>query len=262
RCRGRAARAGSGSAGGGRGRRSSSGCARSTAPARGRGRRRTHARGPGSPGSRHDEGPRRFRSRSSPPSGGGVAYLCGDSRAAGLDGQNGGSVSQRRTMLERAERRRRAVAYGIVFVVALTQRAAVFLVHRARLDAYIDANASWYTFQHLPREMLGDHLFRSLVLLQQTPPASNLLMGLALKWFSWPTGVAHAMIGMEAAVSILTALVLVHLIATLYPRRVALWVAVGLLFVLNNDLIVIEYASMGQLIYGPLAMLFSLLVVD
>jgi len=109
------------------------------------------------------------------------------------------------------------VAYGIVFVVALAHRAAVFLVHRARLDAYIDANASWYTFQHLPREMLGDHLFRSLVLLQQTPPGSNLLMGLALKWFSWPVGVAYGMIWMEAGVSILTALVLVHLVATLYP---------------------------------------------
>ena len=165
-------------------------------------------------------------------------------------------------MLERAERRRRAMAYGIVSGVALAQRATVFLVHRARLDAYIGANASWYTFQHLPREMLGDHLFRSLVLFQQTPPGSNLLMGLALKWFSWPVGVAYAMIWMEAAVSILTALVLVHLIATLYPGRVVLWVAIGLLFVLNDDLIVLEYASMGQLIYGPLAMLFSLVVVD
>jgi hypothetical protein len=165
-------------------------------------------------------------------------------------------------MLERAERRRRAVAYGIVFVVALAHRAMLFLMHLRALDAYIDANASWYTFQLLPREMLRDHLFRSLVLLQQTPPASNLLIGLALRWFSWPVGVAYAMIWMQSVVSILTALVLVHLVATLYPRRVWLWTAIALLFVLNDDLVVLEYTSMGQLIHSPLAMLFSLVVVD
>jgi len=165
-------------------------------------------------------------------------------------------------MLERAERRRRAAAYGIVFVVALAQRLALFLLHRADLDAYIDANESWYTFQHLPQELLRDHLFRSMLLLQQTPPASNFLVGLALKWFSWPVGVAYALIWMQTAVSVLTALVLVHLLATLYPRRVVLWVVIGVIFVLNNDLVVLEYTSMGQLIYGPLAMLFALVVVD
>ncbi len=165
-------------------------------------------------------------------------------------------------MLERAERRRRAAAYGIVFVVALAHRVALFLLHRADLDAYIDANESWYTFQHLPQELLRDHLFRSLLLLQQTPPASNLLVGLALKGFSWPVGVAYALIWMQTTVSILTALVLVHLLATLYQGRVVLWIAIGVMFALNNDLVVLEYTSMGQLIYGPLAMLFALVVVD
>src|SRR5262249_10218796 len=152
--------------------------------------------------------------------------VAGGRRTAGLDGRNVGSVSLRRTMLERAERRRRTVAYGIVFCVTLAHRAMLFLMHLRALDAYIDANASWYTFQLLRREMLRAHLFRSLVLLQQTPPASNLLMGLALRWFSWPVGVAYAMIWMQSVVSILTALVLVHLVATLYPRRVWLWVAI------------------------------------
>src|SRR5262249_15409683 len=45
-------------------------------------------------------------------------------------------------------------------------------------------------------------------------------------------------------------------------RRVWLWTAIGLLFVLNDDLMVLEYTAMGQLIYGPLAMLLSLVVVD
>jgi hypothetical protein len=165
-------------------------------------------------------------------------------------------------MLERAERRRRTVAYGIVMLAAIGHRMALFLLHRADLDAYIDANESWYTFQHLPQEMLRDHLFRSLLVLQQTPPVSNLLVGLALKCCAWPGGVAYALIWMQTAVSILTAVVLVHLVATLYPRWTVLWTAIGLVFVLNTDLVVLEYTSMGQLIYGPLAMLLSLVVVD
>src|SRR5262249_37969220 len=108
----------------------------------------------------------------------------------------------------------------------------------------------------------GDGLCGGWVLSERGRPASNLLVGLALKWFSWPAGVAYAMIWMETAVSILTAVVLVHLVATLFPGRVLLWTAVGLLFVLNTDLVVLEYTSNGQLIYGPLAMLFALVVVD
>ena len=162
----------------------------------------------------------------------------------------------------RAERRRLLVACGIVLLAAIGHRATLFRLHRGDLDALIDANAAWYTFQHLPREMLRDHLFRSLLLLQQTPPISNLLLGVVLKWCSCPFGVAYAMIGLQTLVSVLTAVVLVHVVSVLYPRRVVLWTAIGLLFVLDTDLVVLEYNSLGQTIYGPLAMLFLLVLVD
>jgi len=167
-----------------------------------------------------------------------------------------------REMDERIERRRLLTAWGIVVVVGLAHRITLFLVHRPQLDALIDANAAWYTFQHLPREMLRDHLFASMVLLQQTPPISNLLLGVALKCFSWPAGVAYAMIWLQTVLTLVTALVLVHVVTVLYPRRVVLWTAMGLLFVLDTGLVVLEYNSMGQTIYGPLAMLFALVVVD
>jgi hypothetical protein len=77
-----------------------------------------------------------------------------------------------------AERRRLRVAWTIVVLVGLAHRVALFMLHRGQLDALIDTNASWYTYQNLPREMLGSHLLRSLLYLQQTPPASNLFMGL------------------------------------------------------------------------------------
>jgi len=160
------------------------------------------------------------------------------------------------------ELRRLEVAWGVVLLVALAHRLGLFLVHRADLDAYVAANASWYTYQNLPREMLRDHLWRSLLYLQQTPPASNLLMGIALKWFSWPLGCAYALIWSQSLVCILAALVLVHLLAMLYPGRTILWTSVGILFVLNTDLVVLEYNSSGQTIYGPLTMLMLLVLVD
>src|SRR5262245_7540425 len=153
------------------------------------------------------------------------------------------------------DRRRLRVAWAIVLLVGLAHRVALFLLHRGQLDALIDANANWYTYQNLPREMLGPHLLRSLLYLQQTPPASNLFMGLALKWFSWPGGVAYALIWLQTLICLTGALVLVHVLALLYPGRAVLWTAIGLLFVLNTDLVVLEYNSMGQTLYGPLAML-------
>ena len=160
------------------------------------------------------------------------------------------------------ERRRLIVAWVIVGAVAVAHRVALFLMHRADLDALIAANPTWYTFQYLPAEMLRDHLWRALLLLQQTPPVSNLIMGMVLKWWAWPDGVARVLIGAQTVLSILTAGVLVHLLAMLYPRRIVVWTVAGLLFVLSTDLVVLEYNSMGQSFYGPLGMLATLLVLD
>src|SRR5262249_62156362 len=127
---------------------------------------------------------------------------------------------------------------------------------------FIEPTASWYIYQNLPREMLHAPLLRSLLSPQQTPPASNVLMGLALKWFSWPVGCTYALIWLQTVTCILAAVVLMHVLATLYPGRAVLWTAIGLLFVLNTDLVVLEYNSMGQTMYGPLTTLLLLAVLD
>jgi hypothetical protein len=165
-------------------------------------------------------------------------------------------------MSDRTERRRLFVALGIVLGGAIAHRLALFLLHRRDLEALIAANQVWYIFQYLPREMLRDHLAAAMLLLQQTPPVPNLLMGLALKGFSWPAGVAQVLIGLQSLVSILTAGVLVHLLSLLYPRRIVLWTVLGLLFVVNTDLVVLEYHNMGQLAYEPLSMLGVLTILD
>jgi hypothetical protein len=165
-------------------------------------------------------------------------------------------------MPERVERRRLFVAWSIVLGAAIAHRLILFLLHRHDLEALTAANQVCYIFQYLPREMLRDHLAPAMLLLQQTPPVPNLLMGLALKGFSWPGGVAQVLIGLQSLASILTAGVLVHLLSVLYPRRVVLWTVLGLLFVVNTDLVVIEYDVIGQIVYEPLSMLGVLTILD
>ena len=166
------------------------------------------------------------------------------------------------SMVDQAERKLLVVAWAIVLGAAIAHRLTLFLLHRTDLAALIVANQVWYIFQYLPREMLRDHLFRAMLLLQQTPPVMNLVMGLALKGLAWPAGVATALIALQSLVSILTAGVLVHLLSVLYPRRVVLWTALGLVFVLSTDLVVLEYNNLGQVFYEPLSMLGTLVLLD
>lgn len=165
-------------------------------------------------------------------------------------------------MLPRGGRAPVLVASAAVALVALGHRTALFLTRRADLDALIAANPGWYTYQQLPVEMLRDHLARSLLYLQQVPPVSNLIMGVVVKLASWPVAATYALIALHTLVSILTALVLVHLLSRLYPGRLLLWIAVGLVFVLNADLVVLEYNSLGQTLYEALTMFLVIVVVD
>src|SRR5262249_15635136 len=87
--------------------------------------------------------------------------------------------SQPMNSTRRDERARLLAVWALVGLVAVVQRSALFLKHVGDLDALIAANASWYTFQNLPREILRDHLVVSLIMLQQTPPASNFRSGRA-----------------------------------------------------------------------------------
>jgi hypothetical protein len=161
-------------------------------------------------------------------------------------------------MRDGMERKRILVATGIVVGTAVLHRALLLVLHYDDLDRLIVANGVWYTYQHLPREMLHDHLADAMLLLQQTPPASNLILGLVLKACSWPIGVGRTMITLQSLVSISTAALLVRVLAMLYPGRVLLWTVVGLLFAISTDLVVLEYNNLGQIIYEPLVMLETL----
>ncbi len=150
----------------------------------------------------------------------------------------------------------------IIVLVGVGQRLLLFLQHRGALDALLEANPAWYTGQQLPPRMLTDHLAVSLLYLQQTPPIPNLLMGLALKWFSWPAGVTYALVALQGLLSIATALLLRRVLLLLYPARSVLTALIAIVFLLNTDLVVLEYNSFGQTFYEHVAMFLVMVCVD
>jgi len=157
-----------------------------------------------------------------------------------------------------ASRRRGGIAAALlVAAVGLGHRIAIFVAHRAALDAQVDANPLWYTGQHLPLPMLRDHLVTALVLLQQTPPLSNLLLGLIAKAMPGPHALVHALIALQAALSIGAAVVLQRLLAWAAGGRLLGATLVSLAFVLDTDLVVLEYNSLGQTFYENLGMLLA-----
>lgn len=148
-------------------------------------------------------------------------------------------------------------AFLCVAVAGLGHRLLLFLLHREDLRAFSEANAGWYTMQQLPIEMLRDHLLISILALQQTPPVSNVVMGIAAKSFAWPAGVTGALVLFGGLLSVATALIVVRILLDLYPGRVWLAAAVGIVFAINTDLVVLEYNSLGQIFYEHVSMLLA-----
>jgi len=144
----------------------------------------------------------------------------------------------------------------MIVVIGLAHRAVVFVTHASDLDALVTANPDWYTFQHLPIALLRDNLSSALLYLQQTPPLPNLIIGIVLKLFAWPHGVARALIALCGVLGILSALALWRTLTLLLRGRVWTSAIVAVVFLLTTDLLVIEYNSFGQTFYELLTMLF------
>lgn len=155
-------------------------------------------------------------------------------------------------------RRRALIAALVVMAVGLVHRTALFVAHRTALDAQLADNPLWSLGQHLPLPMLRDHLLVALLLLQQTPPFSNLVIGLLAKATSWPTGLTYALIALQGVLSIVTALVLQRLLARCSQGRIVGPSVVAVAFLLSTDLVVLEYNSLGQSFYENLGMLLAL----
>lgn len=143
----------------------------------------------------------------------------------------------------------------LVALVATVHRAALFVAYRADLEALVAANPAWWTMQLPPLDHLQHHLGATLLMLQQTPPISVLVVGVLAHLVPWPLGGAEALILVNAATSVATAVVLHRLLLRCFPAGVVLPTVVALAFVLSADLVVLEYNSFGQTLYENLGML-------
>jgi hypothetical protein len=97
---------------------------------------------------------------------------------------------------------------------------AVGVVHRGPfmtwrfedLRSLVSSNYGWLTWQYLTIPGLTNHLARSILYLQQTPPFPNLILRILAKCFGWPYGTTYALVSVQAIVSIVSACVLLYLL--------------------------------------------------
>jgi hypothetical protein len=143
----------------------------------------------------------------------------------------------------------------LLIIVSATHRLTLFLLHYSDLNALLTDNPDWLTFQYLTVPALRDHLWLSLLYLQQTPPLPNLILGLALQVCQWPFQIAYLLIAGQTLLTLVTATLLFRILYLWQPRYIMFQWIVVLLFVLNTDLLVMEYNSFGQTGYENLAML-------
>ena len=101
----------------------------------------------------------------------------------------------------------------------------------------------------------------ALLYLQQTPPMSNLILGLMLRVLPWPRATMFGLIAMQGLITMLTALLLQRLVLGLFPGRIVFATLVALAFLFDTaDVLIIEYNTFKQLFYENLGMLLVLAV--
>jgi len=148
----------------------------------------------------------------------------------------------------------------LLIVVGLAHRCLLFAYYFDDIALMVQANPDWLTWQYLTLPALRDHLADSLLYLQQTPPLPQLFLGIALKVLSWPAEVSYFLLLSNGLISIIAAVMLYRLGACLTQMRL-LSLGIALLFLLNADLVVIEYNSLGQTIYENSCMVWVLMFV-
>ena len=148
----------------------------------------------------------------------------------------------------------RTACSAAVFAIGIAHRLFLLSVSAEALRAQEQAYPGYLTWQFLRPESFSFSLGASMLYLQQGPPIPNLIVGLFIKAIGWPHGSATFLVAFEGLLSAAAGTLLFGIVDRLLPR--ARWAAlvISVLFVLNPDLVVIEYNSLGQTFYEILAM--------
>jgi hypothetical protein len=148
----------------------------------------------------------------------------------------------------------------LLAAIGLGHRLLLFLSWRRHLDALLVQNPDYLTWQFLAVPALRDHLFSSLLYLQQTPPLPNLLLGLVLKIAPPPHALTYVLLALQTALTLASTLVFFHLLRRQLGRPLLAFFF-ALLFLLGPDLLFLEYNSFGQSFYENLTQLLILALV-
>lgn len=148
----------------------------------------------------------------------------------------------------------------LIISIGLIHRLVLFWRSFPDLTTLIAQNPNDLTWQYLTIPALTEHLWQSMVYLQQSPPLPNILLGLIAQLLGWPYGTAYTLILLQAVLSIATALVL-FLVLGHIQKRTYINACISVIFLLSTDLIVMEYNGLGQTIYENVPMLLMTLAV-
>jgi len=148
----------------------------------------------------------------------------------------------------------------LLISIGLFHRLFLFGYYFDDISLMVSNHPSWLTWQYLTIPALRDNLLDSMLYLQQTPPLPQLFLALCLKFLSWPTQVSYFLILVNGLISIVSALLL-YLLSIRLTKMIKLSFGLALLFLLNADLVVIEYNSLGQTIYENICMIWILMFV-
>jgi hypothetical protein len=148
----------------------------------------------------------------------------------------------------------------LLAAIGLGHRLLLFFSWRKDLDALLAENPDYLTWQFLAVPALRDHLFSSLLYLQQTPPLPNLLLGLILKIAPPPYALTYVLLALQTALTLASTLLFFHLLRRQLGRPLLAFFF-ALLFLLGPDLLFLEYNSFGQSFYENLTQLLVLALV-
>ncbi len=148
----------------------------------------------------------------------------------------------------------RPPAMSVVLLIAgITQRLWQWQMLSPQLKKLTQASPNWITMQYLPIEVWQKHFWTALWFLQQTPPLPNLVFGVSALLFPQAETRVMVLILFCGLMSCIAAVLLSRLLVLLNFKP---WfaVAISLLFLGSSEILVMEYAELGQLLYEFMTM--------
>lgn len=141
----------------------------------------------------------------------------------------------------------------LVFFVGILHRLWQWHALSDQIARLAQASPDWKTMQYLPADLWQKHFAAALLYLQQTPPLPNLVYGLFAIWFPQAELRVAGLILLCGMLTCVAAALLAHLLMML---KFSSWFAavIGIIFLGSSEILVMEYAELGQLLYEFMSM--------